>query len=88
MIGDVEQLVLLNLSVIRNRRRLDPFKWRGNCDKCRKKVMKGAGIFCGIFYVGRGKYPPCQRVWCGGCYVEHPKYDFPKSGKESVGYWE
>ena len=43
--------------------------------------MKGAGIFCGNFYVGRGQYPPFQRVWYGGCYVDHPKDGFPKSGK-------
>ena len=27
-------------------------------------------------------------VWGRGCYVEHTKYYFPKSGKESGGYWE
>ena len=50
--------------------------------------MKGAGIFCGNLYVGCGKYPPFHRVWYGGCYVEHPKDDFPKSGKESGGDWK
>ena len=27
-------------------------------------------------------------VWYGGCYTKNPKDDFPKSGKESGGYWE
>ena len=47
------------------------FRWRGRCDKCQKNIVKGAGIFCGNFFVGRRQYPPCHRVWCGGCYIEH-----------------
>ena len=27
-------------------------------------------------------------VWCGGCYLKHPKDDFPKSGKLSGGDWK
>ena len=50
--------------------------------------MEGAGIFCGNFCVGHVQYPSCQMVWCGGCYVEHPKDDLLNSGKESGGDWE
>ena len=88
VIWDMDQLGILNLSVIRNGRILEPFQLRAICDKCWKKVVKGAGIFCGNFYLRRGQYPPFQRVWYGGCYVEHPKYDLPKSGKEYVGHQE
>ena len=88
LIGDMEQLGILNLSVSCNGSILEPFQWRGRCDKCWKKLVKDSGIFCGNFYVGRVQCPPFQRVWCGGCYVEHPKDDFPKSGIESRGDWK
>ena len=60
----------------------------GNLQQVLKEGSERCGIFCGNFYVGRGQYPPCQRVWCGVCYVKQPKDDFPKSGKESRGYWK
>ena len=66
----------------------EPFKRRGSCDKCRKKVLKGAGTFYGNFCIGRGQYSPYQMMWCGGCYVEHKKYDSPKFGKYSGGDWK
>ena len=44
--GDVDQFGRLDWNVRGNRRSLDSFKWRGRSDKCRKKVVKGAGIFC------------------------------------------
>ena len=53
VIGDMEQLEILKLSVSGNGSSLDPLQWRGSYNKCRKKVMKGAVIFCGNFYVGR-----------------------------------
>ena len=58
---------------------LEPFQCRGICDKFRKKVVKDVGIICRDFYVGRGQYPPCHRMWCGICYVEQPKDYLPKS---------
>ena len=88
VIGDGGELRLYNLSTSGNGRNLDSFQWRGSCDKCQKKLVRGAGIFCEKIYVGRGQYPPCQIVLCRGCYAEHPKDDFSKSGKESGGYWE
>ena len=88
VIGEVDQLGRSNWNISVNGSRLELLKMGGICDKCRKKVVKGAGIFCGFFCVGRGKYPPRKRVWCGGCYVEYLKYDFPKYGKESVVDWE
>ena len=88
MIGDEEKFGISNLSSSGNGSNLDPFQWRGCCDKYRKKVMRGSGIFCGNLYVWCRQYTQCQRVWCGGCYIEHPKDDFPKSGKELEGYWE
>ena len=65
----VDQLGRFNLSVSGNYSSMEPFKWRGSYDKCRNKVVKGEGIFCGNCLVGRGKYPPCQMVGCKGCYV-------------------
>ena len=35
------------------------FKWSRICGKFRKKAVKGAGIFCGDFWLGHIKYPPC-----------------------------
>ena len=87
VIGDGEQLEISNLSVSRNRIKPEPSQWRGSCAKCRKKVEKCVGIFCGNFCVGRGQYPLFQRVWCRGCYVEHPEDEFNKSGKDSGGDW-
>ena len=83
--GRVRQL---NWSVSGNGISLDLFKWRGIREKCRKKVVKDTGIFFGNFCLGRGRYPPCEMVWCGGCYLEHPKYELPQSGKEYGGDWE
>ena len=60
----------------------------GKLRQVSKKVLECEGIFCGKFCVGRGQYLPCQRVWCGGCYVENPKDEFPKSGKRSGRNWE
>ena len=77
-----------NWSIRRNGISLDPLKWRGICVKFQKKVVKGADMFCGHFCVGRGQYPPCKMVWCGGCYVKHPKYELPKSGKDYEGFQE
>ena len=74
VIGDVGQLDISNFSVSRNGSSLDPFQWRVSCNKCCKKVVKGAGIFCVNLYVGRGQYPPCHRLWYGGCYIKHPKW--------------
>ena len=88
VIGYVEQLGISNLSVSGNGGSLETFQWRRSCDKCQNKVVKGAGIFLGNVYVGSGQYPPRQRVLCVGCYVKHPKDDFPKSGKKSGGYRE
>ena len=88
MIGYVDHLERLNWIVSRNDIRLEPLKRRGIYDKCWKKVVKSAEIFCGKFCVGRGQDPPCQRVWCVGCYVEHTKDDLLKSGKEYGGDWE
>ena len=51
-------------------------------------MVKGAGIFCVNVCVGCRQYPPCDMVWCGGCYVKNPKDDSPKYGKYYVGYWE
>ena len=62
-----------------------PIPMEGNLQQVLKEGSERCGIFCGNFYVGRGQYPPCQRVWCGVCYVKQPKDDFPKSGKESRG---
>ena len=59
VIGDMEQLRLLKWSVSRNGVSLYPLQWRGSCNKCRKKVVKIEGVFCGNFYVGRGQYLPC-----------------------------
>ena len=59
VIGEVEQLGLSNLGVSNNGGGLDPFQWRGSYEKCRKKLVTVAGIFCGNFYVGRRQYPPC-----------------------------
>ena len=88
VIEDVEKLGQLKWSVGRNGSILDLFKWRGYCDKFRKKAVKCAGIFCGNFCVGREQYPPCQMVRCRGCYAKHPNDDLPKSGKVPGGYWE
>ena len=52
----------LNWSVNRNGIILDPFKWRVSCVKCRKKVVKVAGIFCGKFFVGPGN--TLHARWC------------------------
>ena len=50
--------------------------------------MKVVGVFCLIFCISRGKYPPCQIMWCGGFYKDNHEDDFPKSGKELVGYFK
>ena len=55
VIGYVEQLGLSNFSVSGNGSNMDPFQWTGICDKCQKKVVKCAGIFCVNFYIGRGQ---------------------------------
>ena len=55
VIGDMEQLGKLNWNVSENGIRLDPFKWKGDCDKCWKKLVKDASIFCGNVCVGRTK---------------------------------
>ena len=86
VIGNVEQLGISNLSVIRNGIIQYPFQRRVSYDKCWKKLVKGVGIICVNFYVGRGQYPPYRGVCCGGCYVKHPKDEFPKYGNESGGY--
>ena len=88
LIGDMGKLGRLKWDLNENEIILDPFKWRLRYNKCWKKVVKGGGIFCGNFCVGCGQYPPCQMLWCGGCYVTHPKYDFHKSWKQSGGDWE
>ena len=55
VIGDGEQLCISNLSESGNGINLDLLQWRGSCNKCRKQVVRGAGIVCGNFYVGRGQ---------------------------------
>ena len=50
--------------------------------------MKGVGIFYETFCLVHGQYPLCQMVWYRGCYIEHPKDNITKSGKESGGDWE
>ena len=52
VVGDVEQLGRSNWDVSGNGGSLYPFKWRGSYDKCRKKVVKVAGIFYGNVCVG------------------------------------
>ena len=54
VIGDVYHLELSNLSGGGNGGSLEPFQWRISCENCRKKVVKGAGIFCRKFCVNRG----------------------------------
>ena len=43
--------------------------------------MRGAGIFCGNFYTGREKFPPCQIMWCVRCYVEKNIDELSKARK-------
>ena len=83
----MDQLGSLNWIVSGNGSSLYPFKWRGKFNNCQKKVVNVVGVICGNFCVGRGQYPLFQRVWCRGCYVEHPEDEFNKSGKESGGDW-
>ena len=49
VIGEVDQLGRSNWNISVNGSRLELLKMGGICDKCRKKVVKGAGIFCGFF---------------------------------------
>ena len=86
--GDVYQLEISNCSVSRNGRSLDLFKKRGSWDRCRKKVVKDAGIFCGNLCVGSSQHPPCQKVWYRYCYVKYLKDDLPKSWNYSRGDWK
>ena len=58
VIGDVDHLGCYNWSLSRNGSRLEPFKWRGSCDKFWKKLVNGAGIVYGDFCVRHRKYPP------------------------------
>ena len=39
-------------------------------------------------YLGKGKYPTFQMMWCRGYYGEHLRDDFPKAGTHSGGDWE
>ena len=43
--------------------------------------MGGAGIFCGNFCTGRGKFPPCQMMWSISCYVDRKSDGLPNSRK-------
>ena len=60
----------------------------GKLQKVSEEGIERCGDILRKFFVGRRQYPPCQMVWCGGCYVEHPNDDFPNSGKDSGGDWE
>ena len=54
-----------------------PFwKWEGYCVKCRKVVRQPSGLFCGNFGHSRGSCTPCQRVWCGRCYIADSSVQF------------
>ena len=53
-----------------------------------KKLLKGVGIFCGNLCTGRGTYPPCQIMWCRGCYANQSNDVLPNGEKEVEGCWE
>ena len=58
--------------------------WVGPCVVCGKTRRGGVGIFCRNFCVGRGGFPPCMNVWCGGCYRESPTDPFPRMEQNDV----
>ena len=51
-----------------------------------EKASESRGDILWVFYIKRGQYPPFQMMWYGGCYIEYPENDLPKSGIESGGY--
>ena len=54
-----------------------PFwEWKGTCVKCGKLKTAPRGIFCHNFGVSRGACLPCQNVWCGECFTDHPEISF------------
>ena len=52
VIGGVEKIGHLKLSVSVNESILNPIKWSRSCVKCSKKVMNGVGVFCRMFFLG------------------------------------
>ena len=63
------------------------FLCKVNCDKCWKKHVGGVGIFYVNPYIVQGKLFPFQNIWCGGFYVNNPKFGLPTSGKDPGRDW-
>jgi hypothetical protein len=40
-------------------------------------ILNGGGIFCANFSSKQGDWMPCQKVWCGPCYVPLDDKEFP-----------
>ena len=50
--------------------------WSGSCKVCSKQIQWPQGIFCSNSYSSVGGFPPCHKMWCGGCYTSCPKTEF------------
>jgi len=52
--------------------------WTGSCGVCGKIRKQMNELFCANFAHSRDCWRPCNSVWCGSCYTQHPLDHFPR----------